>query len=79
MNEVLVASGILRKLLPKIYAGGPSGAYLRAIIAQAEGDESVAWNKFIADSAASAGGVCAINLRRPSRFDHLRSTERPTG
>lgn len=54
VNEALVASCILRMLLPKMYGGGEiePGTYLRAITALAQGDGSVAWNVFVANSAA---------------------------
>jgi indole-3-acetate monooxygenase len=54
VNEALVESGMLRMLLPKMYGGGEiePGTYLRAVIALAKGDGSVAWNVFVANSAA---------------------------
>ena len=54
ITDALIASGMLRMLLPKVYGGGEvdPGTYLQAVIALAKGDGSVAWNVFVANSAA---------------------------
>lgn len=50
----LFASGLLRLLLPRIYGGGEvaPGHYLAAVSEVARHDASIAWNMFVANSAA---------------------------
>ncbi|MDX2158993.1 MAG: acyl-CoA dehydrogenase family protein [Hyphomicrobiaceae bacterium] len=50
----LFASGLLHLLLPRSLGGGevPPGDYFRAIVEVARHDASVAWNMFVANSAA---------------------------